>query len=168
MKEKIAVNDRKKFKQKSRMSLIWFRFKKNRLAMFGLIILSILLLIAIFADGIVDYEEDAVTQHMQNRLMKPNSEHIFGTDQFGRDIFARIIFGTRISLLVGVLTVVIGLVIGSVIGATAGYYGGTIDNILMRIMDIFMAIPSMLLAITIVAALGPGLFNLLIATFAAS
>lgn len=158
------ISDKKtKVKKKSRFKQIWFRYKKNKLAMVGLIILLILIFIAIFADFIVDYETDAITQHMDKRFTPPNSESIFGTDQYGRDMFARIIFGTRISLFVGLITISIALTIGSIIGAIAGYYGGVVDNVIMRFMDILMAIPSMLLAISIVAALGPGLINLLIA-----
>jgi peptide/nickel transport system permease protein len=123
----------------------------------------ILILISLCAGLIADYEEDAITQNMKDRLMKPNKDHIFGTDQFGRDIFARIIFGARVSLSVGLATVLTSLIFGTLIGSIAGYYGGKIDDILMRIMDIFLAIPSMLLAISIVAALGSGMHNLLIA-----
>ena len=100
---------------------------------------------------------------MQERFLPPNSQHWFGTDDYGRDIFARIIHGTRISLFVGIVSILISLIIGSVIGATAGYYGGKVDNLLMRIMDVFLAIPSTLLAISIVAALGQGMANLMIA-----
>lgn len=152
-----------KIKKRGQIKSIWFRYKKNKLAMIGLIMFIVMILIAVFANLLADYENDVVTHNMKNRLIPPNEKHIFGTDQYGRDIFARIIFGARISLFVGIVTIIISLIIGSVIGASAGYYGGKIDNILMRIMDVFLAIPSTILAIAIVASLGPGLFNLLIA-----
>jgi len=150
-------------KKKSQILSIWNRFKKNKLALFGIAVFAAMLFIAVFADFIVDYEKDAVTQNMAMRFKSPSAEHLFGTDGFGRDLFARIIFGARISLFVGVVTISLSLIAGSVIGASAGYYGGRIDNILMRIMDVFLAIPQMIMAISIVAALGTGMVNILIA-----
>jgi peptide/nickel transport system permease protein len=150
-------------KKKSQLLSIWNRFKKNKLALFGIAVFFVMLFIAVFADFIVDYEKDAITQNMAMRFKPPGSGHIFGTDGFGRDLFARIIFGARISLFVGIVTISLSLVAGSVIGASAGYYGGKVDNILMRIMDVFLAIPQMIMAISIVAALGTGMFNILIA-----
>ncbi|MDY3282514.1 ABC transporter permease [Dysosmobacter sp.] len=154
--------NRTQYRKKSKLKSIWIRFKKNRLALAGLCVLTALILIAIFADFIVDYDV-AITQVMADRLQTPNAQHIFGTDQLGRDIFARIIFGARNSLFVGLLTVVVSLSFGSIIGSVAGYYGGKVDNIIMRVMDVLMAIPSMLLAISVVAALGTGLVNIVIA-----
>ena len=100
---------------------------------------------------------------MVERLQGPSAEHWFGTDEFGRDIFARIIHGGRVSLVVGLVSISVSLVVGGCLGAFAGFYGGKVDNIIMRIMDIFLAIPSILLAITIVAALGTNLINVMIA-----
>jgi len=162
MAEQLAVNMSKP-KKRSQFKSIWLRYKKNKLAMFGLVMLVMMVLCAVFADLIVDYEADAVSQNMKIRLMAPNKDHIFGTDQYGRDIFARIIFGARISLMVGLATVSLSLTAGAMIGATAGYYGGKADNILMRIMDVLLAIPGLLMALAVVAALGPGLTNLIIA-----
>ena len=149
--------------RKGQLSLIWYRFRKNKLAMFGLFLFACLIFVGIFGNLFADYEVDAIQQHMKIRNQTPSAEHLFGTDHYGRDIFARVIFGTRISLFLGILTICISLSIGSMIGAIAGYYGGKVDNILMRIMDVFMAIPSILLAISIVAALGNGMWNLLLA-----
>lgn len=151
------------YKKKSQIMSIWHRFKRNKLALFGLVVFAFMLFMAVFANFIVDYERDAITQHMAKRFQSPSAEHIFGTDGFGRDMFARIIFGARISLFVGVVTIALALVVGAFIGASAGYYGGRIDEFLMRIMDVFLAIPQMILAIAIVAALGTGMFNILIA-----
>jgi peptide/nickel transport system permease protein len=150
-------------KKRSQLATIWFRFKKNKLAVLGLILFSLMVLIAICAPLIVDYERDVMVQNMKARLRPPSSEYIFGTDSYGRNIFGRIIFGTRISLFVGLFTVGIALTFGALLGASAGYYGGKVDNIIMRMMDILLAIPSIVLAIAVVTALGPGIRNLLIA-----
>ena len=162
MTEKRIAN-RAKVKKRSQLKSIWFRFKKNKLAMVGLTMLVVMIFIAVFADLFASYEGDAITQNMKERLQPFSRDHIFGTDQYGRDMFARIIFGARISLFVGIVTIVISLSIGAIIGATAGYFGGKIDNTIMRIMDVFLAIPQMLMAISIVASLGPGMVNLMIA-----
>lgn len=159
----IELKDNEKVKKRSQFKAIWFRYKKNKLAMFGIILFAIMILIAASASLIVNYDTDVITQNMKIRLQSPSAEHIFGTDQYGRDLFSRVIWGTRISLFVGVVTVGIALTAGTLIGAIAGYYGGKVDNILMRIMDIFLAMPSIMLAIAIVGALGPGMINILIA-----
>lgn len=142
---------------------VWRRLKRNKMAIAGLIILLVLILLAIFADFIADYEGVAIKQDTSIRLQGPSVEHWFGTDNFGRDIFARVVHGARISLSVGIIAVSGALVIGGFLGAIAGYYGGNLDNIIMRIMDIFLAIPSILLAIAIVSALGSSLVNLMVA-----
>lgn len=159
----VKEKGRSTIKKRSQFKSVFFRFKKNKMAMFGLVVLIILTLVAVFADFIADYENDAISQNMKIRLQTPSREHIFGTDQYGRDMFARIVFGTRISLFVGVVSIIASLIVGAVIGAVAGYYGGAIDNVIMRIMDVLLAIPQTLLAISIVAALGTGIFNLLLA-----
>ena len=150
-------------KRRSQLGMIWFRFRKNRLATLGLVLFSTMVLLALSANIIADYETKAVSQNLKIRFQSPSREHIFGTDQYGRDVFARILHGGRISLFVGIITVSISMFFGLLIGASAAYYGGMIDNVSMRCMDMLLAIPSMLMAITIVAALGNGLFNLLIA-----
>jgi peptide/nickel transport system permease protein len=154
---------RKTVKRKSQLASIWTRYKKSQLAMAGLFLLILLIVIAIVAPLLANYEQDAIKQNMPIRLQSPSREHIFGTDHYGRDVFARIIFGARISLSVGLASVFISSILGVLIGSIAGYYGGKIDNLLMRLMDVLLALPSIFLAITIVAALGPGLINLLIA-----
>lgn len=150
-------------KRRSQFKSIWFRFRKNKLAIVGMVLLAVLIALAIAAPLLADYEADAITQNVRNRLQTPSKEHIFGTDQYGRDVFARVIFGARVSLAIGIASIVISLIIGTLVGAIAGYYGGRVDNALMRVMDIFLAIPQMLLAIAIAGALGPGIVNLLIA-----
>jgi peptide/nickel transport system permease protein len=154
-------------KNKSMAGLIWFRFKKNKLAMFGLVMIIILLLLSLTASFYIPYEK-VYQQNISDRFIKPGSTHLFGTDQFGRDLFARIIYGGRISLSAGLVTVGISLVAGLAFGGAAGYFGGRVDNILMRICDVFQAVPQMLLAMAVVAALGQGTIKMLIALSVAS
>lgn len=153
----------KRVKKRSQLKSIWFRFKKNKLAMFGLILFLALVLMAAGAGFFMDYDVDVIGQHMKERLQFPSSAHWFGTDQYGRDVFARIVWGSRISLFVGLFTVGIAMTIGGLIGALSGFYGGKVDMVLMRIMDVFLALPGTILAVAIVGALGPGIFNVLLA-----
>ncbi len=153
----------KKNKKRSQWAEVWRRLKKNKMAMLGLAILAVLILGAVFAPWIADYDDVVIKQDLVNKLKGPSAEHILGTDEFGRDIFARMIWGARVSLRVGIIAVGISIIIGGSLGAVAGYYGGKLDTVIMRIMDIFLAIPSILLAIAIVSALGPSLMNLMIA-----
>ncbi len=152
---------KQKNKKRSQWLDVWMRLKKNKSAMFGMFIIGLLFFCAIFADVIAPYGID--DQNLANSLVKPNSEFWFGTDNFGRDIFSRIIHGSRISLQVGFVAVSISMIVGGALGAIAGFFGGRLDNIIMRSMDILLAIPSILLAISIVSALGPGLINVMIA-----
>ena len=149
------------YKRRSQSAEIWRRFKKSKTAIIGLIMLSVLVLLARFADVITPY--DAEKSDAANRLQLPSWEHLFGTDELGRDIFTRIAMGTRISLLVGIVSVTVSAVGGIILGSLAGYYGGKVDTLIMRFVDIWMAIPSLLLNITIVAVLGVGLQNVMIA-----
>ena len=151
------------FKARSQFSQVMHRLMKNKLAMLGLAILLFMIAIAAGADFIADYETEVIGQNMAERLQGPSAEHWFGTDQFGRDVFARIVHGARISLTMSIIAMTIAVAIGSIIGAIAGYFGGFRDNILMRFMDILLAIPPMLMSISIVAALGQSMSNLLIA-----
>ena len=151
-------------KKRSQLSFIWFRFRKNKLALFGLVLLVIISVVCITAPLYISYEDDVVTQHIAQKFTKPFSEgSILGADQYGRDLLSRIIWGGRISLSMGFSIVALSLVVGGMIGAVAGYYGGKIDNVLMRLMDMFLAIPQILMAMAIVAALGTDIKNLMIA-----
>ncbi len=154
--------NKKQTKKNSQVKEIWRRFKKSKTAMLGLVLLVLVLLMAIFADVIVPYQE-AVTQDPANRLQGPSAEHWFGTDEIGRDLFARIVHGSRYSLLIGISTSIFALVIGGLLGAAAGYYGKTVDNVIMRLVDVVMTVPPILLSLAVVAALGANLRNLLIA-----
>ena len=140
-----------------------YRFCQNKLALAGACVFIFICVMAVFAGVIFDYDTDVTGQDMQERLQPPSWEKPLGTDDYGRNIFARIVYGARYSLLIGVSTVAAAMLLGLLIGSAAGYFGGWIDNVLMRIMDIFLGIPIILLAITIVAALGPGLQNMIAA-----
>ena len=157
------VNENLEYKARSQFVSVLFRLRKNRLAMLGLAILLFMAIMAICAGFIADYNTDVIGQDTSNRLQGPSAEHWFGTDQFGRDVFARIVYGARISLTMSIIAMLIAVAIGAIIGSIAGFYGGAIDNILMRFMDILLAIPPMLMSISIVAALGQSMVNLLIA-----
>lgn len=151
-----------KIKKKSRAGEIWHRFKKNKIAVFGMVLFIVILLIVIFADVIVSYDV-SLKQVAADRLQHPSAKHWFGTDNFGRDIFARIVHGSRNSLLVGVGAVLVGVTLGGMLGAVCGFYGGKFDAIVMHILDAIMCIPTTMLALAIVAALGTSLVNVLIA-----
>lgn len=148
-------------KSRSQLGTVLKSLSKNKMAVLGLVILILLLLAGIFADIIAPY--NYAKQDLAHAFESPNAQHLFGTDEFGRDIFSRILYGARMSLLVGFVSVGIAVVIGGTLGAIAGYYGRKVDNIIMRLMDVLLAIPQILLAIAIVAALGTGLMNLMIA-----
>ena len=145
---------------------IWIRMKRNKLAMVGLVIIIFLVLVAIFADQIAPYSY--AQQDLKNQFQLPSAKHWFGTDDLGRDIFSRVVYGSRVSLKVGFISVSISLILGVTLGALTGYYGGKVDILLMRVIDILQAVPDTLLAIAIMAALGPGLTNLMMAVGIAS
>ncbi len=164
-----GLGDMKQTKQKSLWGEAWIRFRRNKLALISLIFLSILVILAI-GTFIVDiatnrefYMENVVKQDLLRRLEPPSAQHIFGLDEFGRDMLLRVIWGIRYSLFMSVIAVMVSILIGGTLGALAGYYGKQVDNIIMRFMDILLAIPSLLLAIAIVAAFGTSLINVLIA-----
>ncbi len=138
-----------------------YLWRKNKLAMVGTVIILAFIFVAIFAPVLAPY--DPYEQNLPNRLAPPSREHLLGTDQFGRDILSRIIWGTRIELQIIFLVTVISTTIGTVIGVIAGYFGGVVDEILMRITDMFLAFPSLVLAMAFAAALGPSLTNAIIA-----
>ena len=156
-------------KQRSLWQDAWRRFKKNKLAMVGLVFLAVLVVIAI-GTIVVDivtnnyiYENYVIKQNLRGRLEPPSAAHPLGLDEFGRDMLLRMLWAVRSSLFMGVIAILISGVLGGLLGAVAGYYGNKTDNIIMRAMDILLAIPSMLLAIAIVAAFGTSLVNVLLA-----
>lgn len=139
----------------------WHGLRKNKMAVVGGVILLVFILCAIFAEFIAPYPYDE--QNWEHLLEAPSAQFIMGTDAYGRDIFSRIVYGSRISLMVGFIAVSLAALVGGAIGAMAGYFRGRLDNVLMRLMDILLAIPSILLAIAIVNILGPSLTNVMIA-----
>lgn len=158
--ESITTNNR----QRSQTSDVWRRFKRNKSAIVGMIVLCTILFLVLGAGLFFDYQEDAIKNNIPERLLPPLSKgHILGTDDLGRDMAARLLFGGQNSLIIGLSSVIFSMVAGIVIGSIAGYYGGVIDNVIMRLIDILMAIPMMMLAIVIVAALGASMTNLIIA-----
>jgi peptide/nickel transport system permease protein len=161
--KKNAVSLHKKYKKKSFVQETWRRFKKNKGAMVCLTYLIILFTIVALSGVIYDYEADIIKQNLSERLQGPSLKHPLGTDQYGRDLLARIIYGGRFSLPVGFLSVACGFTIGLILGAIAGYFGGLTEEIIMRFADIIVVIPSMLLAILIIAILGVSVANLIFA-----
>jgi len=138
--------------------------RRSPLTLIGFVIILSMVFLAITAPYIVPYPEDVVgVAHLDQRLQPPSSQHFFGLDDMGRDIFSRVIYGCRISLQIGILVIVISASIGTLAGAMAGYFKSNVDFIIMRITDTFLAIPSLILALAIAAALGTGLVNLMLA-----
>lgn len=142
--------------------LQWLRLRRNPLAMLGLTITVALVLMSIFAPLLAPY--DPITQNLAERLQPPLTPgHWMGTDDFGRDIWSRILFGSRITLYIVLLVILTAPVVGLIIGTVAGYFGGWVDGVLMRITDIFLAFPKLILALALVAVLGPGMVNAVLA-----
>ena len=141
----------------------WRRLCRNKAAMIGLVIVVILVLLAVFADVLYNYDDVVIKIDYTQRLQSPSLSHPFGTDDQGRDILARVVHGTRISLLIGALATFVSALFGTVLGAISGYFGKWIDMLISRVMDMLLAIPGTLLAIAIVAVLGSSMQNLIIA-----
>ncbi len=135
----------------------WIRFRKNRLALIGLALVLVLLLTAALAPWLALY--DPTRQSLIEKRARPGAKYWLGADEFGRDILSRVIYGSRVALLVGVLSVLIALVGGLVLGTAAGFTGGWLDTVVMRVVEILLAFPYLLLALAIVAMLGPGVLN---------
>ena len=148
---------------RSQAAEIWKRLKKNKGALLGLGIVVFLVVIALTVPLWVDYDTQVIAQHVSERLKTPSATHLMGTDDKGRDIFYRLLYGTRYSLAVGFVAVCIALVLGVTLGSIAGFFGGGIENLIMRTTDIFAAVPSLLMGICIVSALGASTLTLMIA-----
>ena len=142
---------------------IWKQFCRNKGAVIGLTVTIILILVSLFSNVIWDYDTDVIGINIPDRLMEPCLEHPFGTDQYGRDMLARVGYGTRYSLIIGISSTAIALILGLPIGAAAGYLGGKFDDLFMRVVDAITIIPSILLTVILVSILGTSLVNLILA-----
>lgn len=156
-------------KQRSLFQETWMRFRRSKTAMFGLCFLLFLVLVSITTvviDVVTDqeiYNNYVIEQDPASRLQLPSGEHLLGMDELGRDILMRLLWGARYSLFMSLLSIVVALLAGGALGAIAGYFGGKTDNIIMRIMDVLLSMPPMLLALTVVAALGTATINVVVA-----
>ncbi len=159
--ETVTAPGTEEVKKRSQWADVWRRLRRNKLAMLGMIIVLILILIAVFANFLAPYKYDAID--LTNRFQMPNAKHLLGTDNYGRDILSRLIYGGRISLLVSILAVIISVGLGSIIGALSGYFGGKTDTVIMRLIDVLQAIPGTLLAVCVSALLGGGVWQTAIA-----
>ena len=151
-----------KTRQMNAFTEFWRRFRKNRTAVIGLCIMLFIIGMALCADLIVPYSK-CIDISGSERLQWPSAAHWFGTDEYGRDVFARVVHGSRYSLFIGVATSLLALVFGAILGASAGYFGGMVDTIICRIVDIFLSVPPILLSLAVVAAMGTNMRNLIIA-----
>lgn len=147
---------------------IWHQLRKNKGAIMGLVLLVVIIVVALGSPYLFDYETQVIANNIKERMQPPSAEHWFGTDDMGRDIFARVCYGARYSLAVGIIAVMFALVFGVTLGAAAGYIGGMFEDVTMRVCDIFSSIPSVLMAIAVVSALGKSTFNLMLAVGIAS
>ena len=155
--------NKKQVKRRSRAQEIWHRLLQNKGAVIGMVFLTVLVLAAALSPVIFDYQTDVIGQNISERLMHPCKAHPFGSDEVGRDLFARVIYGARYSLAIGVGAVMLGLCVGIITGSLAGFYGGIVDSLLMRAIDIFYSIPNIMTAVVIVSVLGTSTVNLIIA-----
>ena len=154
---KTTESQSERLKKRSNVGEIWHRLRKNKLSMICLAVLVIMILGIIFAGVLSPY--DYAEQDLTQRFALPSKEHLMGCDDYGRDLLTRLLVGGRYSLLIAILSVAIGIICGMVIGALCGFFGKRIDATLMRIMDVIMSIPGMMLAICISVAMGSGVFN---------
>ena len=140
------------------------KFRQNPLSLTGLIIIAVIVLVALIGPFFVPYPKDATgAVHVRDKLLAPSLDHFFGTDAVGRDVFSRVIVGARVSLLAGLVVILMAVTIGTILGAIAGFRGGWIGELIMRVTDVFLTIPELILAMAVAAALGPGLFNVMLA-----
>jgi len=148
-------------KKRSQYGEIWRRLRKNKLAVVSLVVIILMFLVAILAPYLAPYPYDK--EDFSQSFARPSREHLLGTDRLGRDILSRLIYGSRQSLQMGLYSTILAAILGILIGAVSGYYGGWVDNLLMRILDIYQGIPMFLLCVTLAAVLGPSLRNAVIA-----
>ncbi len=161
MNEK-SVSVSKQYRKHSRLGEIWHQFRKNRGAMIALGVLLVMFVVALTIDFWLPYDM-VIGQNISEKLMHPCKEHWFGTDEMGRDLFWRVLYGSRYSLSIGFVAVMVSLVIGVPLGAAAGYFGGATESVIMRLTEVFGSVPSILLGVVIVSVLGGSTFNLMLA-----
>lgn len=147
----------------SQSGLIWYRFKKNKLALVGLIGLIIMFLVCFTSPLYISYRDDVISQDLTNQFASPNLKNLFGTDMYGRDLLSRMLYGGMISLSCGIAVVFIALVLGLFFGGLSGYYGGKVDFFIMRFMDILMSVPFLLMTMTLIVAFGKSTVSMLLA-----
>jgi len=157
-----TTEDLKQYKGRSMGQETMHRLMKNKGAIVGMCFLILLLIIAVVSEFIFDYDVDIIDTHAENSFAAPSLQHLFGCDQQGRDILARIMYGARYSLIIGIGSVAIGLFVGLILGSLAGFYGGFIDNLVMRSNDILYSIPNIMIAVVVVSILGPSTLTLLL------
>lgn len=147
-------------RQKSRPNRAWYEFSRNRFAMAGSLFILFITAMAVLAPVVATHDPNV--QVLQDRLEPPSAEHWFGTDELGRDFYSRLVYGARISLFIGIVGTAVGVFFGTLIGLISGFFGGWTDTLIMRVIDIMYAFPGILLAILVVAVMGPGIFNLIV------
>lgn len=153
----------KRTRSKGQFQEAWTRLRKNRIALVGLTVICVLLLLSIFANLFFDYEKDALGANLTDRLQGPSLRHLFGTDHYGRDLLARVLYGGRISLLIGFGATGVATLLASIMGPCAAYFGGRVDSIIMRCVDVIISIPGILLTVALVAGFGVGVPQLMVA-----
>ncbi len=161
--KKTAASGQQQYKKRSIAAEVWRNYKKNPSAMIALILVVIIVFVAIFAQFFYDFKKDIVKQHIKEKFQKPSREHWFGTDNYGRDVFTRVIYGTKYSLSVGVVAVAISCIVGVSLGLIAGYYGGVIEDLILRFCEVFTGIPSILMGVALMTAFGQSIGVLMLA-----
>ncbi len=147
-------------RRRRQRSIVWMHLRRNRLAMVGAAVVVLVAAVAIAGGRLAPFPPNRTD--VKVKLQPPSSEHLLGTDQLGRDVFSRMVYGARISLEVGIVAVCISIVIGILVGAVAGYYGGIVDTLIMRFVDMMMCFPRFFLILTIIAVLGPNIYNVMV------
>lgn len=161
--KKTAASGQKEYKKRSLAAEVWRNYKKNPSAMIALVLVIVIVFVAIFAQFFYDFKKDIVKQHVKEKFQKPSAEHWFGTDNYGRDVFTRVIYGTKYSLSVGVVAVAISCIVGVTLGLIAGYYGGVIEDVILRFCEVFTGIPSILMGVALMTAFGQSIGVLMLA-----
>ena len=163
MSKAVSTENLNEYKGRSLAQETWRRLLKNKGAVVGMIFMVLLLILALSGDFLYDYDTEIIGMNMSEARLAPSAEHFFGTAQLGRDVFSRIVYGTRYSLIIGVGSVAVGLIVGLITGSLAGFYGGMWDQLVMRANDILYSIPNIMLAVVIVQVLGTSVLSLVIA-----